>query len=112
VITAGGNYRRPIFSNLAFHLGLDVYYSDQYFVAPTLDEKQMQESYYKVNGRIGVGDLDGSWDVSVIGKNLFNEQILPYGNDTPLAGRTFGAFSAWRFVEPGSTVALQATLRF
>ncbi len=112
VITAGGNYRRPIFSNLAFHLGLDVYYSDQYFVAPTIDEKQVQESYYKVNGRIGVGELDGSWDVSVIGKNLFNEQILPYGNDTPLAGRTFGAFSAWRFVEPGSTVALQATLRF
>ncbi|MDP9199287.1 MAG: TonB-dependent receptor [Pseudomonadota bacterium] len=112
VITAGGNYRRPIFSNMAFHLGVDVYYSDQFFVAPTIDEKQVQESYYKVNGRIGVGDIDGSWDVSVIGKNLFNEQILPYGNDTPLAGRTFGAFSAWRFVEPGSTVALQATLRF
>jgi outer membrane receptor protein involved in Fe transport len=112
VITAGGNYTRPVFSDLAFHLGLDVYYSDQYFVAPTLDERQKQESYTKVNGRIGIGDQDGSWDVSVIGKNLFNEQVLPYGNDTPLAGQTFGAFSAWRFVEPGSTVALQATLRF
>jgi outer membrane receptor protein involved in Fe transport len=112
VITAGGSYRKPIFSDLAFHLGFDLYYTDQYFVAPTLDERQVQESYTKVNGRIGVGDLDGSWDVSVIGKNLFNEQVLPYGNDTPLAGRTFGAFSAWRFVEPGSTVALQATLRF
>ncbi len=112
VITAGGNYTQPIFTNLALHVGLDVYYSDPYFVAPTIDERQQQESYYKVNGRIGVGDQDGSWDISVIGKNLFNEQILPYGNDTPLAGRTFGAFSAWRFVEPGSTVALQGTLRF
>ncbi len=112
VITAGGSYVRPIFGDLQFHLGLDAYYTDQYFVAPTLDARQKQESYYKVNGRIGVGDQDGMWDVSVVGKNLFNEQILPYGNDTPLAGRTFGAFSAWRFVEPGSTVALQATLRF
>jgi len=112
VITAGGSYVRPVFSNLALHIGVDVYYTDAYFVAPTLDEKQKQQSYYKVNGRLGIGDQDGSWDVSLIGKNLFNEQILPYGNDTPLAGRTFGAFSAWRFVEPGSTVALQGTLRF
>lgn len=112
VITMGTNYIRPIGASLAFRVGVDGYYTDQYFVAPTIDERQVQESYYKVNGRIGVGDQDGSWDISVIGKNVFNEQILPYGNDTPLAGRTFGAFSAWRFVEPGSTWALQGTLRF
>lgn len=112
VATLGANYTRPIFSNLMMHLGFDVYYTGEYFVAPTLDPKQKQESYYKVNGRVGVSDADGSWDVSIIGKNLFNEQILPYGNDTPLAGRTFGAFSAWRFVEQGSTVALQGTVRF
>ncbi len=112
VITVGGSYTRPIFSSLALHIGLDAYHSDEYFVAPTLDARQIQESYYKVNGRIGVGDQDGSWDVSLVGKNLFNEQVLPYGNDTPLAFSTFGAFSAWRFVEPGSSVALQGTLRF
>jgi outer membrane receptor protein involved in Fe transport len=112
VITLAGQYRRPIGSNLAFHVGADVYYSDQYFVAPTLDPRQMQESYYKVNGRVGVGSQSGSWDVSLIGKNLTDELLLPYGNDTPLAGRTFGAFSAWRFVEPGRSVAIQGTVRF
>ena len=78
---------------------------------PPQGPKQKQQSYYKVNGRLGVGDADGSWDVSLIGKNLFNEQILPYGNVTPLAS-LFSAFSAWRFVEPGSSVALQGTVRF
>lgn len=112
VATLGASYARPIGSSLMMRLGFDVYYTDEYFVAPTLDPKQKQESYYKVNGRAGVGDADGSWDVSLIGKNLFNEQILPYGNDTPLAGRTFGAFSAWWFVEPRSSVALQGTVRF
>ncbi len=112
VITLGGSWVQPISTNLQLHIGADVYYTDPYFVAPTIDPKQTQESYYKVNGRVGIGQQDGSWDVSLVGKNLFNEQILPYGNDTPLAGRTFGAFSAWRFVEPGSTVALQATMRF
>ncbi|MEX2150598.1 MAG: TonB-dependent receptor [Steroidobacteraceae bacterium] len=111
VIAAGASYRRPIGANLALNIATDVYHSDQYFVAPTLDPKQIQESYYKVNGRVGISDQDGSWDVSIIGKNLFNEQILPYGNVTPLANQ-FGAFSSWRFVERGSTVALQATLRF
>ncbi len=56
VITLGGNYTRPIGSQSGMHLGLDVYYTDGYFVAPTLDPKQRQKSYYKVNGRIGVGD--------------------------------------------------------
>ncbi len=41
--------------------------------------------------------------MSLIGKNLFDEQILPYGNVTPLAN-VFGAFSSWRFVEPGRTL--------
>lgn len=112
VITLGGSYNRSIGSSLAFHIDVDAYYSDAFFVAPTLDERQTQQSYTKVNGRIGIGRQDGAWDFSVIGKNVFNEQILPYGNDTPLAGRTFGAFSAWRFVEPGGTWALQGTLRF
>ena len=80
-----------------------------YFVNPTLDPRQKQGSYVKVNGRMGLGS--DKWDIALIGKNLFNEAIFPYGNDTPLAG-TFGVFSAWRFSEPGSSIALQGTLRF
>ncbi|MGH8136007.1 MAG: TonB-dependent receptor, partial [Steroidobacteraceae bacterium] len=110
--TLAANYTRPIGSSLMFHLGMDLYYTDEYFVAPTLDPNQKQESYYKVNGRMGIGDADGSWDISLVGKNLFNEEVRPYGNDTPLAGRTLRAYSTWRFVEPGSSVALQATVRF
>lgn len=111
VATLGANYTRPIGASLMLRLGLDLYHTGEYFVAPTLDPKQKQDAYVKVNGRLGVGDADGSWDVSLIGKNLFNEQVLPYGNVTPLAS-LFGAFSAWRFVEPGSSLALQGTVRF
>ena len=110
--TVAANYSHPMGASMMFHLGMDVYYTDKYYVAPTLDPKQLQAGYYKVNGRMGVSDADGKWDVSLIGKNLLNDQILPYGNDTPLAGRTFGAFSAWRFVEPGSSLAIQGTVRF
>ncbi len=112
VITLGGSYLRPLGANLLLHIDVDAYHSDAYFVAPTIDERQVQEAYAKVNGRIGIGAQDGGWDISLVGKNVFDKQVLPYGNDTPLAGRTFGAFSAWRFVEPGSSWALQGTIRF
>ncbi|MGQ0429444.1 MAG: TonB-dependent receptor [Gammaproteobacteria bacterium] len=111
VMTVGGAYARPIGASLRLHASADVYYTDQYFVAPTLDPKQKQESYYKVNARVGIGSESGGWDVSLIGKNVFDEQILPYGNVTPLSS-LFGAFSAWRFVEPGRSVAIQGTVRF
>ncbi len=109
--TLAADYRRPIFNSLEFRLGFDVYYTDEYFVNPTLDPRQKQKAYEKVNARMGVGDQDGRWSLSLIGKNLFNEMIFPYGNDTPLAS-TFGVFSAWRFSEPGSSLALQGTIRF
>jgi iron complex outermembrane recepter protein len=112
VTALGAGYARPVGSRLVFHADVDAYHTDAYFVAPTLDDRQRQPAYAKVNGRVGVGGADGGWDISVVGKNVFNEQVLPYGNETPLAGRTFGAFSAWRFVEPGATWALQGTLRF
>jgi outer membrane receptor protein involved in Fe transport len=111
VATFSTSYRRPIGSRLVLHTGTDLYYTDEYFVAPTLDPKQKQKSYVKSNARIGISDADGSWDISVIGKNIFNKQILPYGNVTPLVS-SFQAFSAWRFVEPGSSWALQGTVRF
>ena len=112
IATLGAAYQRPIGSSLKLHIGTDVYFTEEYFVAPTLDARQKQPAYMKMNAGVGVGDADGSWDISLVGKNLLNKAILPYGNETPLAGRTFRAYSAWRFVEPGSSVALQGTFRF
>jgi hypothetical protein len=75
------------------------------------------DDYFRLNGRISIGADDGRWEIALIGKNLTDELIAPYGNDTPLSATatlfTTGArgFSAWRFVEPARTIALQATYR-
>ncbi len=108
--TFAADYRRPIGANLELRLGLDVYYTTETFVAPTLDPKQKQDAYVKVGGRAAIGT--DRWELALIGKNLTDEEIYPYGNDTPLAGRTFGVFSAWRFAEPARSVAIQGTVRF
>ncbi len=108
--TVAADYRHPIGANLELRLGLDVYYTDDTFVAPTLDPKQVQDSYVKVGARAAIGN--DRWEIALLGKNLTDEEIYPYGNDTPLAGRTFGAFSAWRFAEPARSVAIQGSVRF
>ena len=108
--TLAYEYRRPISDTLQFRFGLDAYYSGETFVNPTLDERQMQDAYLKLNGRVAIGA--GHWEVAVLGRNLTDEEIYPYGNDTPLAGSVLRAWSSWRFMEPARTVALQGTVRF
>ena len=92
---------------------LDGYYNGGYFVSANLDPKQMQDAYTKLNGHVSFGDADGRCDIALVGTNLTDEHIMPYGADVPLANSiTGGGFSAMRIVEPGRTVALQGTVRF
>jgi iron complex outermembrane recepter protein len=110
--SASADYRIPLG---AFELRgvLDAYYTGDYFVSTTLDPKQVQESYVKLNARLQFGDAEGRWDVALLGKNLTDERIMPYGADVPLANSiAVGGFSAVRLVEPGRSVAVQGTWRF
>jgi outer membrane receptor protein involved in Fe transport len=112
-----GEYRHPVGETMQLRIVLDGYYTSEYFASPTLDPKQVVDDYFRLNGRISIGADDGRWEIALIGKNLTDELIAPYGNDTPLSATatlfTTGArgFSAWRFVEPARTIALQATYR-
>lgn len=110
--SASVDYRIPI-GSFELRTVLDLYYSSDYYASPNLDEKQRQEAYTKLNGRLAFGPDDGQWDIALVGKNLTDELIMPYGADLPLSNSlTAGGFSAMRYVEPGRSVAVQATLRF
>jgi outer membrane receptor protein involved in Fe transport len=108
--TLAYDYRRPLSDSLEFRFGADVYYSTGTFVNPTLDPRQKQDAYAKWNARVGVGGEH--WEVAVLGRNLTDEHVYPYGNDTPLAGSVLRAWSSWRFADPPRSVALQGTVRF
>jgi iron complex outermembrane receptor protein len=112
VATLGAEYSRAVGDGFRFRAGADLYYTTRFFVAPTLDERQVQGAFAKLNARLALGADSGRWEVALLGKNLTGRRILSYGNDTPLAGSIFGAFSAWRSTEPGRTVAVQGSLRF
>ena len=110
--SASADYRIPLG---AFELRgvVDAYYTGDYFVSTTLDPKQVQDAYVKLNARLQFGAADGRWNIALVGKNLTDELIMPYGADVPLANSiAAGGFSSVRFVEPGRSVALQGTWRF
>ncbi len=81
----GATYVVPIGSTMELSFGVDVAYSDDYFVSPTLDPNLTQEAYTKVNGRIGLDSVDGKWSVGVNLENITDESILTFGNQAPVS---------------------------
>jgi outer membrane receptor protein involved in Fe transport len=65
-----------------------------------------------LNLRLGIGDPDGRWEVALLGRNLTDETIITYANDTPLAFSQFRSPSYYGFVGRPRNIALQAAFRF
>ncbi len=107
--TVSADFVYPVWGNLELRATLDVIYSDEYFAAPDLDPNLVQDSFTKINARLGIGSVDGTWDVALVGKNLTDEEIISFGNDVPLTGPVQSYFA---FVERPATVAIQGRYRF
>ena len=99
-------------SQLGLHSSLDLIFTDDYNPSQTLDPVLDQSGYTKVNARIALSGMNSGWEIALVGKNLTDEDVLTYGNSTPLAYSTYGAKSRYTFYERGRSVALQGTYRF
>lgn len=104
-------YIRPISHTLGIGASLDVIFTDDYNPSSNLDPRVEQDAFYKVNGRLGIGAIDQSWELALIGKNLTDEVIVVYAADTPLAKNLFGTTSHTGFIDAPRSVALQFTYR-
>lgn len=94
----------PLGSNLNLIGGVTVSYSDDYFTDGTLDPALTQDSYTKVDANVGIAAATNQWDVSVIGKNLTDEEIN-------MSGQPLGAYDI-AYLMPPMLVMVQATWRF
>lgn len=68
------DYQLDLNESLALSLGGNVIFSDSYFTTQISATDIVQDSYVTFDGRIGVGDPEGKWQLSVIGVNL-NDKI-------------------------------------
>ncbi|WP_101759549.1 TonB-dependent receptor [Oceanicoccus sp. KOV_DT_Chl] len=107
-----GNYFTTIGDSLTLSSSLDLIFTDDYNPTQTLDPGMDQDGYVKVNARIAISDINANWEVALIGKNLTDEEIMTYGNQTPLAGTSFDVASRYAFYERSKSVAVQGVYRF
>lgn len=101
-------YVQPWGDDLESRVMFNMNYSDEYFTAADLDPIYgFQDSYTKYDLRVSLGQVDGTWEVALIGKNLTDEYISANNNDQPLvAGNGFAMTDRLR------SYMVQGTLRF
>ena len=80
---AGFTYVLPIAGFKLTTIG-DVLFQSKQFRDSDLDPTLIQRSYAKANLTFIFGPEDGKWDLSIIGKNIFDKKTFVYGSDTPL----------------------------
>ena len=114
----GLSYERPILNNsLLFGFAADVSYSDSYDVMQQRKKGTRQPAYSMYNASFSLSDVDRTWSVALIGRNL-NDQILrTIGQNVPLSGARTGTVGAIPsdslnlFSERGREIIIQFKLR-
>ena len=108
----GFDFYAPIGTALEFRAALDITFTDEYFTSQNNDPVTVQDAYAKVNLRLALAGQDDKWEVAILGRNLTDEDVVPYTNPVPLSELIAGANSHYGFVERPLSVAVQASFRF
>jgi outer membrane receptor protein involved in Fe transport len=86
------DYIKPLQNGLIWFTGIDVNFTDMYYMTGDLDPIDIQEGFEKVNFRTGIrGD---NWDVMLFGRNITDEITASGAADVPLAGGAHFSYMA------------------
>jgi outer membrane receptor protein involved in Fe transport len=107
----GITYNTEITDSLELGLGADVMYTEDFDTAADADPMLVQDDYTKVNARISLGDIDGTWSLALLGKNLTDETTSGWGNDIPLGNFGFDN-SFFQVIDAPRSYEIQATYNF
>jgi len=87
---------------------VDLVHKSDYYTNGDLNPWTQQEAFTKVNARIALLDMSGSWQVALLAKNLTDETTVSYSTDMPLMPAGF--YAAW--TDPGRSISLQFSYNF
>jgi len=93
--------------SLELHSNLNLNYVDEQYLAQDLDKQALEDSHVTVNSRVALGNIDGNWELALVGKNLTDEEVRTYVNDVPLMDGSFFTYMA-----PPRTLAVQFSLAY
>ncbi len=91
-LTGQAIYTRPISDTLLFLAAVDARRVSEYNTGSDLAVGKEQPAFTMVNGRLGLGSLDGRWNVELWGRNLTDETYVQVAFDQFAQTGTFGGF--------------------
>ncbi|KAA5801605.1 TonB-dependent receptor [Alkalicaulis satelles] len=91
-VTGQALYSQPIADNLLFRAAVDARWVSEYNTGSDLAPGKEQPAFTMVNGRVGLGSLDGRWNVELWGRNLTDETYVQVAFDQFAQTGTFGGF--------------------
>ena len=100
------DYVNDLSDRLSFGARLTLNYSDSYYMGVTNDPYMEVDSYTKTEALIWLGESDKGWKVSFLAKNLEDERVPYFANNTPLDD---GAY--WASVQSGREYYLEFSYR-
>jgi iron complex outermembrane recepter protein len=101
------DYRRPLGEGVELQLRADGGYKSEFYLDAGLDDNALQDDYFKINARIGIASMSGSWELALYGRNLTDETTYSFAGDPPLSA---GITAGW--IEEPRIVGLQGIYRF
>jgi outer membrane receptor protein involved in Fe transport len=81
--SVGFTFERPINSDFDFLLAGEAIYMDEYDTSSQNNPLAVQDDYWRVNMRVGISSSDGRWELSLIGRNIFDEEYISASADKP-----------------------------
>ncbi|ARS29481.1 TonB-dependent receptor [Sphingomonas sp. KC8] len=96
------SYNHPISDTLEFNADASLAFSGSYNVNADKDPLTQQKAWQLLDLRLGIGDIDGKWQLAFVGKNLTNEKIVGSATDVVASPGSFA-----KTVERGRTLAVQ-----
>ena len=101
-------YYTDLTDSIELKTGLDIIYKSEFYTNADLNPFTKQDAYTKLNARISLISLDGSWQVALLAKNITDETTLNTSSDMPLIGSGYYNVK----VDPGRSVSLQFSYNF
>jgi len=91
-VTGQAIYQQPISDTLLFLAALDARWVSEYNTGSDLAPGKEQDAFTTLNGRLGLGSMDGRWNVELWGRNLTDETYVQVAFDQFAQTGTFGGF--------------------
>ncbi len=85
-ITGGATWQHPMGDGFEVLVHLDGRYTSKINTGSDLDVEKIQNGFFVLNGRVGVGEVGGRWQVELWGRNILDKKYIQIAYDAPLQG--------------------------